>query len=110
MLQRPSPTSTNSQIGDLHPQVHTHSHTSFTRFHHARSHSPTVALTLSRSLSLSSLRVELWTDSVKNPGSVALATNSRIAPLKPERADYNYGFGATVDIPLETSSVCMELW
>ncbi|XP_004504993.1 secretory carrier-associated membrane protein-like isoform X2 [Cicer arietinum] len=40
-----------------------------------------------------------------NPGSVPPATNSRLAPLKPERADYNnYGFGETVDIPLDTST------
>ncbi|KAK2436852.1 Secretory carrier-associated membrane protein 2 [Trifolium repens] len=40
-----------------------------------------------------------------NPGSVPPATNSRLAPLKPEPADYNnYGFGETVDIPLDTST------
>ncbi|RDX97380.1 Secretory carrier-associated membrane protein 3 [Mucuna pruriens] len=39
-----------------------------------------------------------------NPGSVAPATNSRLPPLKPEPVDYNYGFGATVDIPLESST------
>ncbi|KAI4299314.1 hypothetical protein L6164_032783 [Bauhinia variegata] len=39
-----------------------------------------------------------------NPGSVAPATNSKLAPLKPEPADFNYGFGATVDIPLDTST------
>ncbi|XP_027339593.1 secretory carrier-associated membrane protein isoform X3 [Abrus precatorius] len=38
-----------------------------------------------------------------NPGSVAPATNSRLAPLNPEPADYNY-FGATVDIPLDPST------
>lgn len=43
----------------------------------------------------------------QNPGTVAPATNSRLAPLNPERADYNYGFGATVDIPLDTSTVCL---
>ncbi|MCH92181.1 secretory carrier-associated membrane protein, partial [Trifolium medium] len=37
-----------------------------------------------------------------NPGSVAPATNSRLAPLNAERADY--GFGATVDIPLDAAS------
>ncbi|XP_057428923.1 secretory carrier-associated membrane protein-like isoform X1 [Lotus japonicus] len=37
-----------------------------------------------------------------NPGSVAPASNSRLAPLNPEPADYNY-FGATVDIPLDSS-------
>ncbi|XP_027339595.1 secretory carrier-associated membrane protein isoform X5 [Abrus precatorius] len=41
-----------------------------------------------------------------NPGSVAPATNSRLAPLNPEPADYNY-FGATVDIPLDPSTVCI---
>ncbi|KAK7302719.1 hypothetical protein RJT34_13615 [Clitoria ternatea] len=39
-----------------------------------------------------------------NPGSVAPATNSRLAPLNPEPVDYNYGFGATVDIPLDPST------
>jgi hypothetical protein len=46
----------------------------------------------------------------QNPGSVPPATNSRLAPLKPEPADYNnYGFGETVDIPLDTSTVCISL-
>ncbi|XLS95166.1 hypothetical protein HN51_071174 [Arachis hypogaea] len=31
-----------------------------------------------------------------NPGIVAPATNLRLPPLKPEPADYNYGFGATM--------------
>ncbi|XP_061367697.1 secretory carrier-associated membrane protein-like isoform X1 [Gastrolobium bilobum] len=39
-----------------------------------------------------------------NPKSVPPATNSRLSPLKPEPVDYNYGFGATVDIPLDTST------
>ncbi|KAK7400498.1 hypothetical protein VNO78_11706 [Psophocarpus tetragonolobus] len=39
-----------------------------------------------------------------NPGSVPAATNSRLSPLKPEPVGYNYGFGATVDIPLDTST------
>ncbi|KAE9607189.1 hypothetical protein Lal_00026036 [Lupinus albus] len=39
-----------------------------------------------------------------NPGSVAPAKNSRLSPLKPAHADYNYGFGETVDIALDTSS------
>lgn len=39
-----------------------------------------------------------------NSGGVAPATNSRPAPLNPERADYNYGFGQTVDIPLDAST------
>ncbi|AES90385.2 hypothetical protein MtrunA17_Chr4g0047981 [Medicago truncatula] len=40
-----------------------------------------------------------------NPGSVPPAKNSRLSPLEPEPADYNnYGFGATVDIPLDTST------
>lgn len=43
----------------------------------------------------------------QNPGSVAPATNSRLAPLNPEPADYNYGFGTTVDIPLDPSAVCI---
>ncbi|KAG4959966.1 hypothetical protein JHK87_036599 [Glycine soja] len=40
----------------------------------------------------------------QNPGSVPAATNSRLSPLKPEPVDYNYGFGATVDIPLDSST------
>ncbi|KAK7246575.1 hypothetical protein RIF29_41444 [Crotalaria pallida] len=39
-----------------------------------------------------------------NPGSVARGTNSRLAPLNPEPVDYNYGFGATVDIPLDPTT------
>ncbi|KAK7319625.1 hypothetical protein RJT34_04348 [Clitoria ternatea] len=39
-----------------------------------------------------------------HPVSVPPATNSRLPPLKPEPVDYNYGFGATVDIPLDTST------
>ncbi|XP_058771626.1 secretory carrier-associated membrane protein-like [Vicia villosa] len=39
-----------------------------------------------------------------NPRSTASATNSRPAPLNPDRADYNYGFGPTVDIPLDNTS------
>ncbi|CAL0331415.1 unnamed protein product [Lupinus luteus] len=38
------------------------------------------------------------------PGSVAPVTNSRPSPFKTERADYNYGFGETVDIALDKSS------
>lgn len=45
----------------------------------------------------------------QNPGRVPPATNSRLSPLKPEPVDYNYGFGATVDIPLDTSNVCIQL-
>lgn len=38
------------------------------------------------------------------------ATNSRLSPLNPEPVDYNnYGFGETVDIPLDTSTVCIQL-
>lgn len=43
----------------------------------------------------------------QNSGGVAPATNSRPAPLNPERAGYNYGFGQTVDIPLDASTVCV---
>jgi hypothetical protein len=43
----------------------------------------------------------------QNTGSVAPATNSRLAPLNAERADY--GFGATVDIPLDASTVCVMM-
>ncbi|KAL5976208.1 Secretory carrier-associated membrane protein 2 [Asimina triloba] len=39
-----------------------------------------------------------------NPGSVPPATNSRLSPLPPEPADFYYDRGATVDIPLDTSS------
>ncbi|KAJ7946922.1 Secretory carrier-associated membrane protein [Quillaja saponaria] len=38
-----------------------------------------------------------------NPGSVGPATKSRLSPLPPEPADFNYG-GATIDIPLDTSA------
>ncbi|KAI9121079.1 hypothetical protein K1719_008112 [Acacia pycnantha] len=41
-----------------------------------------------------------------NPGSVAPSTNSRLAPLNPEPADY--GFGTTVDIPLDNSSTDLK--
>ncbi|CAN6546503.1 unnamed protein product [Malus baccata var. baccata] len=36
-----------------------------------------------------------------NPGSVAPAKNSRLSPLPPERAGFNYGLGDTVDIPID---------
>ncbi|KAJ7968486.1 Secretory carrier-associated membrane protein [Quillaja saponaria] len=38
-----------------------------------------------------------------NPGSFAPATNSRLSTLPPEPADFNYGYGATIDIPVDTS-------
>lgn len=41
-----------------------------------------------------------------NPGSVAPATNSRLSPLNPEPADY--GFGTTIDIPLDNSSTDLK--
>ncbi|KOM53831.1 hypothetical protein LR48_Vigan09g249000 [Vigna angularis] len=52
---------------------------------------------------------ERWNEAISqdkswNPGSVVPATNSRLSPLNPEPADYNYGFGATVDIPLDPST------
>ncbi|CAN6546501.1 unnamed protein product [Malus baccata var. baccata] len=37
----------------------------------------------------------------QNPGSVAPAKNSRLSPLPPERAGFNYGLGDTVDIPID---------
>ncbi|XP_077254085.1 secretory carrier-associated membrane protein 1-like isoform X2 [Tasmannia lanceolata] len=37
-----------------------------------------------------------------HPGSVP-AANSRLSPLPPEPADFNYDRGATVDIPLDTT-------
>ncbi|XP_010268786.1 PREDICTED: secretory carrier-associated membrane protein 3-like [Nelumbo nucifera] len=36
-----------------------------------------------------------------SPGNVPSATNSRLSPLPPEPADFSYGRGATVDIPLD---------
>ncbi|XP_054801899.1 secretory carrier-associated membrane protein [Prosopis cineraria] len=41
-----------------------------------------------------------------NPGSVAPAANSRLAPLNPEPADY--GFGTTIDIPLDNASTDLK--
>ncbi|KAL5730120.1 Secretory carrier-associated membrane protein 1 [Ranunculus cassubicifolius] len=38
---------------------------------------------------------------MKNPGSVPPASNSRLSPLPPERAEYDRG--ATVDIPLDNA-------
>jgi hypothetical protein len=32
------------------------------------------------------------------------ATNSRLSPLPPEPAGFNYGHDATIDIPIDTSS------
>ena len=40
----------------------------------------------------------------QNPGTVAPATNSRLSPLPPEPVGFNYGHGATVDIPLDSNS------
>ncbi|XP_040369361.1 secretory carrier-associated membrane protein 5-like [Rosa chinensis] len=39
----------------------------------------------------------------ENHGSIALAKNSRLSPLPPERAGFNYGIGETVDIPIDGS-------
>jgi hypothetical protein len=39
-----------------------------------------------------------------NPGSVAPATNSRLSPLPPEPAGFNYGLGTTVDIPIDSAA------
>ncbi|KAJ4976265.1 hypothetical protein NE237_001371 [Protea cynaroides] len=38
-----------------------------------------------------------------NPGSVPPASNSKLSPLPPEPADFNYDRGATVDIPLDSA-------
>lgn len=38
-----------------------------------------------------------------NPGSVPPAANSRLSPLPHEPAGFNYGRGATVDIPLDNA-------
>ncbi|RVX08468.1 Secretory carrier-associated membrane protein 3 [Vitis vinifera] len=38
-----------------------------------------------------------------NPGSVPPASNSRLSPLPPEPAGFNYDGGATIDIPLDTA-------
>ncbi|KAF8409338.1 hypothetical protein HHK36_005413 [Tetracentron sinense] len=38
-----------------------------------------------------------------NPGSAPPVASSRLSPLPPEPADFNYDRGATVDIPLNTS-------
>lgn len=38
-----------------------------------------------------------------NHGSVAPAKNSRLSPLPPERAGFNYGIGETIDIPIDGS-------
>ncbi|XP_068322582.1 secretory carrier-associated membrane protein 3-like isoform X1 [Pyrus communis] len=37
----------------------------------------------------------------QNPGIVAPAKNSRLSPLPPERAGFNYGLGDPVDIPID---------
>lgn len=42
---------------------------------------------------------------LQNPGSVAPATNSRLSPLPPEPAGFNYGLGTTVDIPIDSAAV-----
>ncbi|KAL5715333.1 Secretory carrier-associated membrane protein 5 [Ranunculus cassubicifolius] len=38
-----------------------------------------------------------------NPGSVPAASNSRLSPLPPEPAGFNYDRGATIDIPLDSA-------
>ncbi|XP_024157331.1 secretory carrier-associated membrane protein 3 isoform X4 [Rosa chinensis] len=40
---------------------------------------------------------------IPNHGSVAPAKNSRLPPLPPERAGFNYGIGETIDIPIDGS-------
>ncbi|KAF8370163.1 hypothetical protein HHK36_031794 [Tetracentron sinense] len=40
-----------------------------------------------------------------NPGSVPPAANSRLSPLPPDPADFNYDPGATIDIPLDRAKV-----
>lgn len=44
----------------------------------------------------------------QNHGSVAPAKNSRLSPLPPERAGFNYGIGETVDIPIDGSGVSLN--
>lgn len=44
----------------------------------------------------------------QNPGSVAPAKNSRLSPLPPERAGFNYGLGDTVDIPIDGNAVSLN--
>ncbi|PRQ28846.1 hypothetical protein RchiOBHm_Chr5g0007411 [Rosa chinensis] len=41
--------------------------------------------------------------SILNHGSVAPAKNSRLSPLPPECAGFNYGVGETIDIPVDGS-------
>ncbi|XP_040369423.1 secretory carrier-associated membrane protein 5-like [Rosa chinensis] len=51
-------------------------------------------------LSLEKFVFDFW---VQNHGSIAPAKNSRLSPLPPERASFNYGIGETVDIPIDGS-------
>lgn len=44
----------------------------------------------------------------QNHGSVAPAKNSRLSPLPPERAGFNYGIGETVDIPIDATGVSLN--
>ncbi|PON70993.1 SCAMP [Parasponia andersonii] len=39
-----------------------------------------------------------------NPGTVAQAKDKRLSPLPPEPVDFNYGRGATIDIPIDSST------
>ncbi|GMN50882.1 hypothetical protein TIFTF001_020034 [Ficus carica] len=39
-----------------------------------------------------------------NPGGVAPAKDSRLSPLPPEPVDFNYGRGATIDIPMDSAA------
>ncbi|KAL5579342.1 hypothetical protein UlMin_011784 [Ulmus minor] len=39
-----------------------------------------------------------------NPGSYAPSKDSRLSPLPPEPADFNYGHGATIDIPIDSTT------
>lgn len=41
----------------------------------------------------------------QNPGSVPPAVNSRLAPLPPEPAGFNYDRDAPIDIPLDSAIV-----
>ena len=42
---------------------------------------------------------------IANLQSVPPASNSRLSPLPPEPADFGYDHGATVDIPIDSSTV-----
>lgn len=45
----------------------------------------------------------------QNPGTVTSAKDSRLSPLPPEPVDFNYGRGATIDIPIDSATVGSNL-